>query len=417
VKDKKGIALLAIAVIVGSLLWVVARPSGNSAQALIEGLNGTDAVECFSQLRQLEDDKTDTAIIEGTRHASARVRGQCARLLGQRQDVTMVSVLTPMLSDPDQAVRNQAARSLLPLLDDEEMVELLRTSKLPNSSQIVMLGAALRDPVAITNKNLLDWTLDRSHSSELRQGCYGVLRTHHSPCFGDKKSEKEQLPAVLAARARIQQQSREDAVDRACPLEVRCSALPLYATLQGPSAYDETLGFLKSPEPLLREAALMALAYTEDGRAWPLFCRLAVDSHQPERFRIATLSGLRHLAKKLGHEKAAFPLFCKVIEDINNPAPVRAAALGHLRPYRFEPEAMRIARQALTEKQPLMRVKAANSLAGLGDWNAPLDSPLWLQPSLDLVKAARTSESDPDAKCAMDSAIRSLESRIANRGK
>lgn len=412
----KRTALLAVALLAGGLLWV-ARPGGNSAQDLVEGLNGADAVECFSQLRQLEDEKADAAIIGGTKHASARVRGQCARLLGQRQDVTMVSILTPMLSDPDQAVRNQAARSLLPLLDDDEMVELLRTSSLPNSSQIVMLGAALRDPVAITNKNLLDWALDRSHTSELRQGCYGVLRSHHSPCFGEKKSEKEQLPAVRAARARMQQQSYEDAVDRACPIEVRCSALPLYATLRGPAAYEDTLGFLKSPEPPLREAALMALAYTEDGRAWPLFCRLVMDTHQPDRFRIGTLAGLRHLAKKLGQEKVAFPLFCKVVEDAANPPAVRAAALGHLRPYRFEREALRIARQAIAEKHPLMRAKAAYCLAGLGDWNAPLDSPLWLQPSLDLVKAARAEETDAEAKCSMDSAICSLESRIANRGK
>lgn len=78
---------------------------------------------------------------------------------------------------------------------------------------------------------------------------------------------------------------------------------------------------------------------------------------------------------------------------------------------------MRIARRALEEKDAAIRLKAAYCLSGLGDWNAPLDSPLWLQPSLDLVKAAQAKETDPAAKCAMDSAICSLESRIANRGK
>ena len=415
-KQRKRIALLGTAALAGCLLWIV-HPGGNSAKALVEGLNGPDAVECFSQLRQWEDEKVDAAILEGTRHASARVRGQCARLLGQRQDVTMVSALTPLLSDKDLAVRNQAARSLLPLLDDDEVIELLRTSRLSANSQMVMLGAMLREPTALTNKNLLDWARDRNHSTEVRQGCYVVLRTHHNPCFGEKKAEKEQMPAMLAARGRIQQRSHEDAVDPSCPIEVRCAALPLNAILRGPSAYDEMLGFLKAPEPLLREAGLMALAYTQDGRAWPLFCQLVVDSQQSPDFRVAALNGLRYLAKTLSKEKEAFPILCKLAEDTSNPVPLRGAALGSLRHYRFELEAMRIARQALGDKHPLVRGKAAYSLSVLGDWNAPLDSPLWLQPSLDEVKKAQASETDPEAKCAMDSAICSLETRIANRGK
>ena len=412
----KRIALLGTACLVGGLLWV-ARPANSSAPALVEGLNGADAVECFSQLRQLEDEKTDEAIIAGTKHASARVRGQCARLLGQRQDVTMVSVLTPMLSDKEPAVRNQAARSLLPLLDDEQVVELLATSELSAGSQMVMLGALLRDPLAMTNKNLIAWALDRRHTPEVRSGCYQALRTHHNPCFGEKKGDKEQLPAVLSARARIQQQSHEDALDKACPIEVRCCALTLNATLRGAEAYNEMLGFLKAPEPQLREASLMALAYTEDARTWPLFSGLVLDTQQTDGFRVGALAGLRFVSKKQKKEKEAFPLFCKVVEENTNPVAVRAAALGYLRPYRFELEAMRIARQALGEKDAAIRLKAAHSLSGLGDWNAPLDSPLWLQPSLDLVKAAQAKETDPEAKCAMDSAICSLEARIANRGK
>lgn len=404
----KRIALLGAVFLVGGLLWV-ARPAGGSARALVEGLNGRDAVECFSQLRQLEDEKTDEAIIEGTKHSSARVRGQCARLLGQRQDVTMVSVLTPMLSDQDPSVRTQAARSLLPLLDDEQVVELLATSDLSAGSQMVMLGALLRDPLTLTNKNLVDWALDRRHTPEVRSGCYLVLRTHHSPCFGNKEQ--------LAARTRIQQQSHQDVLDKACPIEVRCSALALNATLRGTSAYNEMLGFLKAPEPQLREASLMALAFTEDARAWPLFCGLVLDTHQADGFRVNTLAALRFVSRKQKKEKEAFPIFCKVAESTTNPVPVRAAALGYLRTYRFELEAMRIARRALEEKDAAIRLKAAYCLSGLGDWNAPLDSPLWLQPSLDLVKAAQAKETDPAAKCAMDSAICSLESRIANRGK
>lgn len=412
----KRIAVIGTAVLAGGLLWAV-RPANHSAQALVEGLNGPDAVNCFSELRLMEDEKTDEVIVAGTKHTSARVRGQCARLLGQRQDVTMTAVLAPLLSDPDPSVRNQAARSLLPLLDDEEMLELLRGDKLPTASQIIMVGTLLRDPTALANKDLLNWMLDRNHSDEIRSGCYMLLRSHHSPNFGEKKAEKEQLPAVLAARQRILKQAHQDACDKSCNEEVRRAALPLFAALTGPSAYPEMLTFLEAPEPALREASLVALAATHEPKAWPLFCRLALDRHQAPGFRIATLNGLRFLARGLGKEKEAFPILCRIAESQQEAAEVRAAAVSGWRPYRFEPEALRIARQLLREKEPLLRAKGALCLSGLGDWNAPLDSPFWLEPSLKVVKEQLAVESDADARCAMQSAVCTLEQRIANRGK
>jgi HEAT repeat protein len=414
----KRMAVLATAVLAGGLLWAV-RPANVSATTLVEGLNGPDAVNCFSELRQMEDEKTDEAIVAGTKHSSARVRGQCARLLGQRQDVTMAAILAPMVSDPDPSVRNLAARSLLPLLDDEEMVELLRSDKLPPASQIVMLAALLRDPLAITNAPLLDWALDRAHPTDVRVGCYVNLRSHHCPNFGEKKAEKEQLAEVLAARQRIIQQARADAYDGDCPEEVRCAALPLYAALSGPAVYDEVLAFLKHPLPALREASLLALASTHDARTWGLFCKLAVDSRQPLGFRLSSLHGLRYLARGLGKEKEkeAFPILCRVAEDRKEPVEVRSVALASLRPYRFEQEAMRIARAAMQAPEPLLRQKAAFCLAGLGDWNAPPESPFYLEPSLKLVQDSLAKESDAEAKCAMQGAVCSLEGRIANRGK
>ena len=74
-----------------------------------------------------------------------------------------------------------------------------------------------------------------------------------------KKLEKENLPAVLTARQRILVQARQDGFDPACEESVRCSALPLYATLRGSSAYSELLPVLKADSPQLREAALVAI--------------------------------------------------------------------------------------------------------------------------------------------------------------
>ncbi|MBX3172113.1 MAG: hypothetical protein KF760_32210 [Candidatus Eremiobacteraeota bacterium] len=413
----KRIAVLGTALLAGGILWLGRPAGGHSAQALVEGLNGPDAVNCFAELRQLEDEQTDAAIIAGTKHTSARVRGQCARLLGQRQDVTMAARLAPMLSDPEPIVRNQAARSLLPLLDDEETVELLRSTKLDPGSQLVMVGALLRDPVAITNKPLLDWLLDASHNSEVRVGCYVALRRYRCPEFGQKQSEKEQLPAVLAARRRIIQQVHDEARDASCEEAVRCAALPLYAALTGSTAYEEMLTFMQAPQPALREASLLALAETRDPRAWPLFCKLAGDTRQAPGFRVEALKGLRHMARAPGKKKEVFPLFCRVAQNTNEPPVIRAAALSSLRAYRFDAEALRIARESLTEQEPLVREKAAQCLSELGDKNASKDSPVWLEPSLELVKVALARETDPGAKCAMQSAICSLEGRLASRGK
>lgn len=402
------IAVFGTALLAGGLLWMARPASGNSAQALVEGLNGPNAVNCYSDLRQLEDEKTDAAIIAGTKHSSARVRGQCARLLGQRQDVTMAAVLTPMLSDPEAAVRNQAARSLWPLLDDEEMVALLRSGKLSSGSQLVMVGALLRDPGAITNKGLLDWLLDRSHRPEVRVGNYLALRHHRS---------LKPLPGLLSARRRIAQQALQDALDAGCAEEVRCAALPLYAALSGSSAYSQVLGFVKAPQPTLREASLVGLAETRDARAWPLLCKFALDNQQSPGFRVAALNGLRHLARTLDKGKETFPIFCRVAENVEEPVEARAVALTSMRPYRFELNAVRIANQALTDKHPLIRQKGAHCLSGLGDSNADLSSPFWLAPHLEKVKQVLASETDAEAQCAMKSAVCTLETRIASRGK
>jgi len=410
-------AILGTVVLAGALLWVARPASDTSAQSFVEGLNGPDAVNCFSQLRQLEDEKADAAIIAGTRHSSAKVRGQCARLLGERQDVTMVAYLTPMLSDPEPAVRNQAARSLLPLLDDEEMVQLLRSSQLSVGSQMVMLNSILRDPLALTNKDLLDWLLDRDHPTEARVGSYQALRSHHSPCFGEKRFEKERLPAVVTARQRILQQAIRDALDTHCPEDVRCAALPLYATLSGPAAYNKTVHFLQAPEPALREASLVALAATRDPRGWALFSQLALDTHQAPGLRVASLTGLRRLGRDLDKEKEAFPLFCQLSQNTQEPVEVRAAALGSLRIYRFNAEALRLARQGLAEKDPLVRQKAAQCLALLGDKNAAQGDPNYLDPSLELLQEALASETDPEAKCAMQGAVCNLHARLDSRGK
>ncbi|MFN8608037.1 MAG: hypothetical protein U0931_10940 [Vulcanimicrobiota bacterium] len=414
---KFAVAALAAAVLF-SLVWVTGPARrARTPQALVEGLAGSDAVNCFAELNQNEDESVTAAIIAGTRHRRARVRSQCARLLGQRQDVELVSALTPLLADSDTGVSNSAARALVPLLDDEELLSLLRDSHLTPASQLVMAATLLRDPTTLTNTAFVDWLLDRSHSSETRRGAYQAIRARHSPCYGEKKLEKENLPAVLTARQRILVQARQDGFDPACEESVRCSALPLYATLRGSSAYSELLPVLKADSPQLREAALVAIGASKDERALALFTQIARDSAEMDSFRMVALAGLRARIQAGNQDAEIFKLFCQLAQDKQQATPVRAAAMGSLRVFRFDPEALAIARQGLSDKEPSVRQRAAIAVAALGDKNARLGERNALEPSLIQLKLALAVEGDAEARCALEGAVCTLQGRIASRGK
>lgn len=411
-----GIAVV-LAALLGSLVWASLPSSRRTPEQLVEGLSGSDAVNCASELRQNEDEAFTQAIVEGTKSPKARVRAQCARLLGQRQDVELASALTPLLSDKDPAVSTQAARALVPLLDDDELLELMRNPQLPAASQLAVANVLLRNAAVLANGPFVDWLLDRGHTAEVRQGAYQILRAHHSPCYGERKSEKEQLAQVLAARQRIAKQARQDAFDPACDETVRCAALPLYAVLVGAPAYSEVLPFLKSDSEPLRQACLVSLAATKDPRRLELFFRFAQDRHEAESLRVQALGGLRGMVADGAKDERIFGLFCKYAVDPEQPAKVRAISVGSLRAYRLTPGALEAARQALHDKDPLVRQKAALAVGGLGDNNAKFGDANYLEPGLLEMKVARACEADSCTQCAMDQAICNIERRIADRGK
>lgn len=411
-----GIAIV-LAALLGSLVWASLPSSRRTPQQLVEGLSGSDAVNCASELRQNEDDAFTQAIVEGTKSPKARVRAQCARLLGQRQDVELASALTPLLSDKDPAVSTQAARALVPLLDDDELLELIRNPQLPPASQLAVANVLLRNAAVLANQPFVDWLLDRGHTPEVRQGAYQILRAHHSPCYGERKSEKEQLAAVLAARQRIAKQARQDGFDPACDETVRCAALPLYAAITGSPAYAEVLPLLKSDSEPLRQACLLSLAATKDPKALELFFKIARDKQESEGLRAQALGGLRGLVADGAKDQRIFDLFCTYAVDPGQPAKVRAVSAGSLRAYRFIPRALQVALQAVHDKDPLVRQKAAQAVAVLGDKNAKFGEANFLEPGLVQMKLARACESDSCTQCAMDQAICNIESRIAGRGK
>lgn len=359
--------LLLSALALGALWWAWRPAQGaHSALALVEGLNGPEGVECFSQLRQSEGEGVEEALLQGTRHRSARVRAQCARLLGQRQDVTMVRPLEVLLTDRDKGVRTQAAKALVPLLDDEELVALLADQELTLASRAMLATTMLRDPAALANAPFLDWLLDRSHSPALRGFAYQALRESHAPNFGQRRSEKPLLPAILAARARMLKQAREDAFDDHCPLPTRAGALILYGRLQGASGYPEILPLTRSPDFRLRDLSLPALATTRNQQAVPVLCAMARATSQP----------------------------------LNT----RATALISLRLFRDQPLALETARTLLEDDDARIRQRAAQVLSALGDKEA-----------LPLLKAAQARELDLDTEWALRDAVHSLDSRQRKR--
>lgn len=365
---RKWTIFLAIPILVAGVLWAVRPAPPATARSLVEGLDGRGGVYCFDQLRQTDSEEVEEAVVEGTRHRSPRVRGQCARLLGLRQDVTMVHFLEPLLGDPDLGVRAQAAKAMVPLLDDQELLEMLLGDRLTPSARLGVVHAMLRDPGAITNKPLLDWLLDRKHPAELRAGAYLALCASGAVCKLSKADT-----AMLAAQQRILQQAKADGFDKKCPLPARSGALQLYAAFHGSEAFAEVLPLTRAQDPGVREAALLALASTKDERAVPLLCAVSQDSSQA----VST----------------------------------RALALGALPTFRWNAQALETARGALEEDNACLRAQAARAVGVLGDKNAPSGSPAHLGASVEGVKKALAQERDPDAQCALRGALCSLEAR------
>ena len=371
---KKRLALGLAALLAGGLLWAGWRASGgDSPEALVQGLDGPDGVNCFSQLRQSEETSVVQAIVEGTHHPSPKVRLQCARLLGQRLDVNMAGYLKPMLADKDDGVRLQAARALVPLLDDQELMELLPQKDLPPATQLLIVQAMLCEPGAIDNEQFLNWCLDRSHSPELRSGIYLALRDYEASF-----SRGKELPAARgAARTRLSKQAKADAFDEKCPIPARAGALQLYAGLRGSEALEEIRPLTGSKDAAVSEAAILALASTKNDRAAALMCSISLDKARP--------------------------------------VSSRAVALGCLRCFRWNLQALETARRALDEQDPRLRTQAARCLGVLGDKTASAESRYSLGPSLEGVRKALTQEQDPEALSALRTALSSLEARQRDR--
>lgn len=282
-----------------------------SPQQMVAGLAGPEGVEYFALLRQQADDESARdAIVAGLKSPNVRVRGQCARLLGTRRDVTVVEPLRDLLLDSDPTVRWQAARALVPVVESRELVEWLRSPQMPDASRLVLARAMLVDPAELTEPAFVDWLMDARHPPSFREALYRAHLEFHVVKYGSRRGEQALAGEVRSARQRIATALRSDALDRHKSAEFRSVALQLYGSLGANQAFDD-LRAVASREPvgsLTHRGALLALGRTEDPRAVAILRGYAVDRSLPLAVREAAVRGLAGVARNPGTVDALLPL-------------------------------------------------------------------------------------------------------------
>lgn len=116
--------------VVGMSVWGCSRPPEVTPAQWVERLNSRRAVDAAQTLSRQRTPEVEAALLTGLKHTSARVRSQCARILGERLDVTYSDRLLTCLSDPDDTVRRQAAKALVGLLETDLILEVLQSPDL-----------------------------------------------------------------------------------------------------------------------------------------------------------------------------------------------------------------------------------------------------------------------------------------------
>lgn len=340
------------------------QSSTPTSQQWVEGLAGSDGVACFARLRQASEADAEEAILGGTRHPNPRVRSQCARLLGLRQDITLANQLEQLLGDADTGVRQQAARGLVPLLDSQELLQKLQSSELSLLAKASLASAMLRDSAELAEPGFVDWLLKPTHPPNLRVYLYQSIREHHSACYGQNRKEKGLLPAVNQARAVLMHQAQLDAESETQPTELRASALLLYATLEGP--------------PCL-----------------PRLASLYADSHNPYRLRESAL-----VAMGCCGSPHSVRMLIQVAEDRTLPFSLRQSAIAGLQQLPGHPQVLESLLGLLKNPESRIRLRAARALENLKSQEA-------VQP----LKEALNQELDEDARAQMRCSLRVLDPR------
>jgi HEAT repeat protein len=352
----RGVLLLAFLCLTGC---EAAQPA---PEQLVAGLAGPQAVEYFALLRQQADeDAARDAIVAGLNSPNARVRGQCARLLGTRRDVTLVDPLRRLLLDPNPTVRWQAARAVVPLVETRELVGWLRSAQLPVASRLVLARAMLVDPAELTEPSFVDWLTDPKHPEAYREALYRAQLEFHAPKYGNRRDERPLVQDVSSARQRIATSLRSDALDRRKTPDLRAAALQLYGALAGSRAFADIrrVTLSEAAGSPIHNAALLALGRSEDPRGVPILAGYIADRSLSFSVREVAVRGMVGLSRAPGAPEV-------LLAVLSAPEPVlrHAAAMG-LASAR-DPKVLPALSAALTlERDPEVRRRIQASIAHL----------------------------------------------------
>lgn len=288
---------LALALLLGGCL-----SSQPALPALIEDLGTNKAVAAFRELDQNADPAVFDALLEGTRHAKARVRAQCARLLGRKKDVTAISSLKAMLSDSDRLSRVQAARALVVLADPQQMLEWLQDPQTSPPTREALAAALVDDQCEEVIPVLRTWLTDKQQSLALRLiACRGL----------QDAGALVEVSSLLLAQAK----------DATNDPELRARALEAYGATAGAAGVTELAGWLQRPPLKLQEGAVKGLGHAH--------CPAAL-SHLEKTYRDRSLgTAHRYLAVlAIGENNKSEQARSLVLGALTDPDPVvrRAAA-------------------------------------------------------------------------------------------
>ena len=258
---------------------------------LVEALSGSEIVAAFSVLESSQEAGIVPAIVEGTHHPNARVRAQCAKLLARRRDVTGIEPLKKMLGDSDLLARGQAARSLVTLLENEPVKELIARTDLSWQARHALIQAFLRlGPESLLEPECLDWLDGPSWPLPARIANIKALRARYTPASRELPEGTARVQTMIDRAHRIARNESND-------VEWRAAAWGLYARLSGPVCFEELVGVrAATPHRRLQESLTVALGLSAHPEALPRLAAIARDRKQFSSVRCAALQGLAELA-------------------------------------------------------------------------------------------------------------------------
>ncbi len=300
------------------LLWLAGCASPPPApRSLVHSLSGPEGVEAYARLMGRREPEVLSALGEGLRHPSTRVRTQCVRLVTMQKDITWAPELKRLLGDPEESVRSASARALAGLIDTAECLEILRNSEVNEKTRLQLLDALLRDSLELCEPELVDWLTSLAPSSFLHEAQRIQLQRWNPKAaerLRDDETRELLQRSITRLAARNLQLWKQGAAQ---PLRRRLSSLRLYAHYTGPDAAPTLKNILhECLDPNLRAAALNALGWSRSPEAFAPIEDYLSRGDSPPELRKVVIKGLGRLPE--GSQRSRLLFQCAARETPEN---------------------------------------------------------------------------------------------------